>query len=631
MISEAHPAEQNLQPKFRLFAILDAWNEGDVIGSTVANAFAEGCERVFLVDNGSHDDTVEQAEKVGATLARELRPDSLDEALHFRILKDVAREISEQGPDHHVWWLSLAGDEFPQAPAGLTVGEFLSSLDRRIRIVSARIFDHYPSTPPYFYPCRQPWRLQPYCEELTDSESLRRHKRYALQRIDLEEPPMACGAGNHAATAGVPLPEPSARIVLHRIPYRDPLVTRSRLYLACQLARHWTDRAIESGFQLSHLCTRYSLLDKVYEQGSNGFEKLQEELARRGARLTQWRDLDSESDIADARPAATAKIGSQILLSFCICTRDRRGPLQDALDSLLPQLQDRDDCELLVVDNGSRDGTNELLANYLSEFPTLRCITEPRIGLSHARNLAWRQSRGRWVGYLDDDVRVPSGWVEAAIDIAVRLAPPSFGGPYTARFNRRPPSWFRAEYASHFQGHSSRVLASHEFLDGLNFFIRRDLVAVLGGFDPALGVSGTSLGVGEETDLILRMRQAVPGIEIRYEPCLALEHLVHPHRTRLRWIARAMFVEGRYNYRLFESLRTPGAIPALAKLALNVVADAVFRAPFRDRSRYPALGSFIYEETMPKVRLMGSAYERLLASLGASNPSLAPKETRLQA
>jgi len=60
---------------FRLFGLVTAWMEGDVIAATVANAFNQGCERVFLLDNDSPDDTVAQAQGAGAELGGELSDD----------------------------------------------------------------------------------------------------------------------------------------------------------------------------------------------------------------------------------------------------------------------------------------------------------------------------------------------------------------------------------------------------------------------------------------------------------------------------------------------------------------------------------------------------------------------------
>ena len=55
------PTNPNPLDDFGFYAIVGTWMEADVIADTVANAFTQGVDRVFLVDNESPDDTVERA------------------------------------------------------------------------------------------------------------------------------------------------------------------------------------------------------------------------------------------------------------------------------------------------------------------------------------------------------------------------------------------------------------------------------------------------------------------------------------------------------------------------------------------------------------------------------------------
>jgi hypothetical protein len=65
----ANPVDPDTLPEFRFFAVLGTWMEEDVVEATVRNAFAQGVEAVYLVDNASTDATVEWAVAAGATLA----------------------------------------------------------------------------------------------------------------------------------------------------------------------------------------------------------------------------------------------------------------------------------------------------------------------------------------------------------------------------------------------------------------------------------------------------------------------------------------------------------------------------------------------------------------------------------
>ena len=57
----------------------------------MANAFAQGCERVFLVDNDSRDDTVAEAVAAGAVLAETFATEQYDEVLRLEIMNRVVR------------------------------------------------------------------------------------------------------------------------------------------------------------------------------------------------------------------------------------------------------------------------------------------------------------------------------------------------------------------------------------------------------------------------------------------------------------------------------------------------------------------------------------------------------------
>ena len=53
-----NPRQPDTLPGVRMFAVLGTWMEADVVAATVRNAMTQGCERVYLVDNGSPDDTI---------------------------------------------------------------------------------------------------------------------------------------------------------------------------------------------------------------------------------------------------------------------------------------------------------------------------------------------------------------------------------------------------------------------------------------------------------------------------------------------------------------------------------------------------------------------------------------------
>jgi glycosyltransferase involved in cell wall biosynthesis len=102
-------------------------------------------------------------------------------------------------------------------------------------------------------------------------------------------------------------------------------------------------------------------------------------------------------------PAAT------VLLS----TRDRAEHLGPTLDGILASARHAPfEVEVLLVDNGSTDRTPELLAGMARDNPEIVVREDPVPGKSGALNRALGHVRGRAIVFTDDDVHVPTSWVE---------------------------------------------------------------------------------------------------------------------------------------------------------------------------------------------------------------------------
>ena len=85
-------------------------------------------------------------------------------------------------------------------------------------------------------------------------------------------------------------------------------------------------------------------------------------------------------------------------ISVVIPTLNRINTLQRALDSVINQTYKP--AEIIVVDNGSSDGTLKFLRE---QYPKIKTLTENKIGVSSARNKGIKKSINQWIALLDSD------------------------------------------------------------------------------------------------------------------------------------------------------------------------------------------------------------------------------------
>ncbi|MEZ6010193.1 MAG: glycosyltransferase family 2 protein [Planctomycetota bacterium] len=94
-------------------------------------------------------------------------------------------------------------------------------------------------------------------------------------------------------------------------------------------------------------------------------------------------------------------------MTVVLPTFNRRELVVEAIDSVLAQTLA--DFELLVVDDGSTDGTADAVATRYAQEPRLRVVHKPNGGSASARNRGIDEARGAWIAFLDsDDVWEPT-------------------------------------------------------------------------------------------------------------------------------------------------------------------------------------------------------------------------------
>ena len=99
-----------------------------------------------------------------------------------------------------------------------------------------------------------------------------------------------------------------------------------------------------------------------------------------------------------------------MLLSFIIPTYNCGKYISHCLDSVIAQGLDKDKFEVIVVDDGSTDDTEEKVKKYCVKNDNIRMISTPNRGVGKARNDGIRCSNGKYILFVDaDDRLLPMG------------------------------------------------------------------------------------------------------------------------------------------------------------------------------------------------------------------------------
>lgn len=197
------------------------------------------------------------------------------------------------------------------------------------------------------------------------------------------------------------------------------------------------------------------------------------------------------------------------------------------LEALLRQDFDASEYEVVVVENGSSDGTAEVAARY-----PVRLLRLPEPGLSAARNAGVGAARGEIVAFTDCDCRPARTWLRSLLAPYVDPGVGGVGGPIVAdasgargvveRFSDAKPPLVNFVSAG-----PGREREFRPYLVGANCSYRKSLLERWGGFDERLQYS-------EDIELAWRL-QLLAGIRL----VLAEEGVVaHRHRATLRDLAR---------------------------------------------------------------------------------------------
>jgi len=236
------------------------------------------------------------------------------------------------------------------------------------------------------------------------------------------------------------------------------------------------------------------------------------------------------------------------LVSFVIPVLDDARRLMHCLESIRRNSDPAVLCELVVVDNGSRDGSADVARRYGATV-----LDSPGQRVGQLRNRGAREARGGILAFVDADHEIGPGWIAAVAEV---LEDPTIGA--VGALCTAPPAgtWVQRAYDSLRARHPGS--GDVEWLGAGNLAVRRNAFEQVGGFD-------TDLETCEDVDLCFRLRAA--GRRIVSDARLHNVHFGDPPTLRRLFVGELW--RGRDNLRV--SLRGPFSLRGIPSILIPLV------------------------------------------------------------
>jgi glycosyltransferase involved in cell wall biosynthesis len=222
------------------------------------------------------------------------------------------------------------------------------------------------------------------------------------------------------------------------------------------------------------------------------------------------------------------------VISVVMCAYNAERYIASAVESILAQTFS--DFELLVVDDGSTDGTMTILRAYAARDGRVRVIEAAHQGISAAANRGVAEARRRWIARMDaDDIALPN---RLERQLAAAAAEPGvvLWGAYALHVNasgkvlglsRTGPTTVAQFHALWSRGEDGYVLQP-------TWLVRKDVLVAAGGYDPRFECS-------EDLELLDRIAEFGPALTIPEPLVLYRVHAASVSMTRfvrMRYLAR---------------------------------------------------------------------------------------------